>query len=496
MDNSPLISVCMLCFNHEKYVEQAINSVINQTYDNWELIIVDNSSTDSSRQKIADCSFTDDRITFISLEYNSYPSGGINTALKQAKGDYISVLSADDYFMSDKLEKQLNYMKETNSCICFTWVKFVNDSGVELDNYKNHVFNKHFKNTDELMKMLFNGINVFCAVTPLISQKAHEKIGFYDNRLLQAQDFDLWLRALKEYDISILEEELSCYRIRDDGANLSIGVDTRALLRGNTEAIWYMQNIPKLETCVISKIIGNKSDEISKYKNLFYYYLKQSNKVGAAAMVFAAYDKLTESFSFPSELYQDFLEMYSRLDLFDELGFRKDAVAELCLEQSNSESSSIKKRVYVNKNIYSFDIYIENDISKIEYLPINQPCKINLKSARAIFEGGNVIALGVSKTNAEYFDGQYYDFKRYPKIIFDKLNVEAIGEKIQTIEIDIDILPYNKECLISLNEAINYLNDELNNELDTYKKEINKIYSSLGWKLTKPVRVITKLFNK
>ncbi|MBP9723121.1 MAG: glycosyltransferase family 2 protein [Gammaproteobacteria bacterium] len=482
MQEKPLISVCMLCYNHEKYVAQSIQSILDQTYKNWELIITDNASTDSSRQIIEDYVLKDKRIKFYPLEYNSYPSGGVNNSIQHSSGEFIAVLSADDYFMPNKLEKQIEFMLTNNLEICFTWVKAVNDMGEELiTHWASRIFNRDFDEQLDLLKIFITKGNTLNAVTPIISRKIHSKIGVYDNRLLQTQDFDLWLKIINKYPITVLKEKLTCYRVRDDDNNLSISVSKSGQVRCITEAIWFMQHICELDAKIISQAIDKPCDNKSKYKILFNYYLEKHNKAYATAVLLALYNKLGANFSFPSVLYQDFFEMYSNFDVFDHFGFY-GATSQIFIatpEQPEFNGEHYLSQVVGLGNKYIYSLHKYSKITRLRLDPINQPAKVKLSSTYAMLDNGETFQLDIVWHNGE-LQNEVYDFKHDdPQMIFDiPVDIQA---RLVSVEFVVDITPYNKWMVLGL--------------LNNTQGDLNNVYQSKSWKITKPLRKLCNLFK-
>ena len=108
MDN--LVSIITPCYNSEKYIEDCVNSVIAQSYNKWEMIIVDDCSSDASVEKIMLLSNIDSRIRIIKLEENHGAAEARNIALEDANGSFIAFLDADDFWEPLKLERQINFM--------------------------------------------------------------------------------------------------------------------------------------------------------------------------------------------------------------------------------------------------------------------------------------------------------------------------------------------------------------------------------------------------
>ena len=109
-----MVSIITPSHNASKFISECINSVLLQTYKDWEMIIVDDLSDDNSVEIIKSFSEKDSRIKLIELDKNGGPAKARNRAIKESKGDFIAFLDADDLWREDKLEKQLNFMKRYN----------------------------------------------------------------------------------------------------------------------------------------------------------------------------------------------------------------------------------------------------------------------------------------------------------------------------------------------------------------------------------------------
>ncbi len=128
-----LVSVITPAYNSEKYIEETIKSVINQTYKNWEMIIVDDCSKDNTKEVINRYSMNDDRIKYIKLDVNSGAAVARNKALELSSGRYKAFLDADDLWDSHKLEKQLKFMKDNNYGFTFSQYEMISEDGISLN---------------------------------------------------------------------------------------------------------------------------------------------------------------------------------------------------------------------------------------------------------------------------------------------------------------------------------------------------------------------------
>ena len=113
-----LVSIIMPSWNTDRFMAETIQSVIDQTYTNWELLIVDDCSTDNTDEVVA--SFKDDRIKYFHNEKNSGAALTRNRAMREARGEWIAFLDSDDLWMPEKLERQIAFMKEHGYTLSFT----------------------------------------------------------------------------------------------------------------------------------------------------------------------------------------------------------------------------------------------------------------------------------------------------------------------------------------------------------------------------------------
>jgi teichuronic acid biosynthesis glycosyltransferase TuaG len=202
-----LVSVITPSYNSSKYVSETIESVIEQSYQNWEMIIVDDCSTDDSRKIIQQYCDKDSRITLVSLNENSGAAIARNTALKLAKGQYIAFLDSDDLWMPNKLEKQIAFMKEGNHPISFTAYQVFNET-MEEHQYSINVpksvdYKAYLKNT------------IIGMSTSIIDRAIIDYFEFYNIRT--RQDTYLWITLLKKNFLAYgLNSPLMKYRLRND----------------------------------------------------------------------------------------------------------------------------------------------------------------------------------------------------------------------------------------------------------------------------------------
>jgi len=231
----PKVSVILTSFNHEKFLREAINSVLNQTYQDFELIIWDDASSDNSWHLIKQ--YADARIKAFRNDTRKRGIWGVNKAISEiASGRYIAIHHSDDVWEPDKLEKQVAFLNAHNDIgAVFTHALVIKEDGQSLAD-RNHfyfnIFDQPNRNRHEWLRFFFCHGNVLCHPSVLVRKSCYEKCGLYRYGLAQICDFDLWIRLCSKYEIHILPEKLVRFRIHDDEANTSGSrIDTRIRVR-------------------------------------------------------------------------------------------------------------------------------------------------------------------------------------------------------------------------------------------------------------------------
>ena len=198
-----LVSVIMPSYNTEKFVEMSINSVITQTYKNWELIIIDDYSTDNTDNVIYPL-LNDNRIKYFKNSKNLGAAISRNLGLREAKGKWIAFLDSDDLLLPDKLEKQIQFMKEHNYHFSYT-------NYIEID--------EDSKPNGNLItgpkKITKTGMYNYCwpgCLTVMYDADAVGLIQIPD--IKKNNDYAMWLKIIEKNDCYLLDEVLAKYRKR------------------------------------------------------------------------------------------------------------------------------------------------------------------------------------------------------------------------------------------------------------------------------------------
>jgi len=197
-----LVSIIMPSYNTAKFIEETVNSVLNQTYTNWELIIVDDCSTDNTDEVVSQ--FNDERIKYIKNEKNSGAAISRNRALREAKGKWIAFLDSDDVWLPEKLEKQIAFME--NNGYKFTYAQY---EEIDEDSKPRNVF------VSGPRKITKAGMYNFCwqgCLTVMYDADAVGLVQIAD--LKKNNDYAMWLKVIKKADCYLLRANLAKYRIR------------------------------------------------------------------------------------------------------------------------------------------------------------------------------------------------------------------------------------------------------------------------------------------
>lgn len=212
MPTDPLVSVIVPSYNHEKYIGQCISSILDQTYKNIQLIVIDDGSTDSSPLILKELS---GRYNFV---YEARANHGLTKTLnyaikKYATGEYIAAVGSDDYWHPKKIASQVSFMQQHPTCgMCCSMAYVVDDN-----NNPERLLGDGIKDSDvELSSLLL--INKIPAVTALYIKIIFDTAGGYDESLY-FEDWDLWLTIASQSKIGIIREPLAFYR--KHSANMS-----------------------------------------------------------------------------------------------------------------------------------------------------------------------------------------------------------------------------------------------------------------------------------
>lgn len=212
---APLVTVICLCYNHQRFVREAISSVLRQTYSPIEIIVVDDHSTDGSADEIRSFLKNHPDIKFLALPENVGNCRAFNDGWKIAKGDFVVDFATDDVMLSDRIAKQVQYFEShTDVGVVFTDAEYIDENG--------HIIREHFQHLKshgllaeipegdvyaDVLKTYF-----ICGPTMLVRRQVLEKLNGYDEELAY-EDFDFWVRSARYFRYGFLDDKSTQVRI-------------------------------------------------------------------------------------------------------------------------------------------------------------------------------------------------------------------------------------------------------------------------------------------
>lgn len=219
---APRVSVVIKSYNHAQFVAQAIQSVLDQSFQDFEIIATDDGSNDGTADVIR--SFAEPRISLEVFPANRGISAAMNATLARARGELIAILNSDDYALPGRLERQAAFLDaHPNAGAVFAMPKPVDESGspaASFFDFRSALALPDFSRRSWLRQFFFGG-NVLCAPTAMIRRSVYAACGEYDPRLSNLQDLDMWVRLAALAPIHVMSDELTAFRIRGGNQNMS-----------------------------------------------------------------------------------------------------------------------------------------------------------------------------------------------------------------------------------------------------------------------------------
>lgn len=213
----------MASYNHEEFVRAAIESVLNQSFEDFEFLITDDGSTDGTRNEIR--KIKDPRISFVEFPGNRGACVAMNASIERSSGRYVAVLNSDDVFLPGKLAKQVEYL-EAHPDVggTFAYPQFIDASGRRLadeQTFCGRIFCVENKSREQWLRHFFLYGNALCHPSAMIRRRCYEKVGLYNPALAQLPDFEMWIRMFSHFSFHVFSERLVGFRILEGGRNAS-----------------------------------------------------------------------------------------------------------------------------------------------------------------------------------------------------------------------------------------------------------------------------------
>ena len=210
MESQPLVSVIMPSYNAERFIAESIESVLQQTYSNWELVVTDDRSTDRTPQIVQSYCEKDSRIRFAIAEQHSGIAGTRNQCLKKAQGRFVAFLDNDDLWLPEKLEKQVKFMLQNDCSFCYSAYELIKEDGIPKGKIIKTAgvinYNKYLKNT------------IIGSGTIMLDTQKTGPLHMPINAT--SDDMALWCKLMKDgHNAYPIKEVLMKYRVRSDSAS-------------------------------------------------------------------------------------------------------------------------------------------------------------------------------------------------------------------------------------------------------------------------------------
>jgi glycosyltransferase involved in cell wall biosynthesis len=260
--NNPLVSIVINCYNGEKYLRKSIESILDQSYKNLELIFWDNHSTDQSKNIIK--SYDDSRIKYFFSQNHTTLYQARNLALKECKGDFVNFLDADDYYLKDKIAKQLLYFKDEKVGVIYSnYYRYYEDI-----KKKKLLTNKMLPSGNLTQYILEESQISF--MTVMIRKKSLDSLEFnFDPKYSIIGDYDLLYRLSFNWDFYYINEPLAVYRIHDENFSKN------SILFIDELKDWYIKNYNSFvnkKNYIYKKIIFFQALEYLSKKNMLKFF--------------------------------------------------------------------------------------------------------------------------------------------------------------------------------------------------------------------------------
>lgn len=206
-----LVSIIMPAYNCEEFIEETINSVQNQSYGNWELIVVDDASTDKTGEIIKEISMNDNRVIYIKFSENKGAALARNKAIEVASGEYLAFLDSDDLWLPEKLSKQISFMEKNDFYFtCTTYGK--------IDEKSNNLEKSYIPTTEAGYEDILRN----CPGNSTVIYNAKKLGKFFIPNIKKRNDFVMWLQVIKKAEqLYGIHELLSFHRVREGSLSVN-----------------------------------------------------------------------------------------------------------------------------------------------------------------------------------------------------------------------------------------------------------------------------------
>lgn len=309
-----MVSIVLCTYNRAYILKETIDSILEQTYSDFELIIVDDGSTDNTQNLLSE--YTDSRVRSFVLEENSYYCAAANFGIKQAQGDYVAFATSDDTWEPEKLEKQIDYLDKRKECgACFTFAKVIDEKGEDATEKYPNISEPFHKNLHTrrawIQRLIFRG-NCICHPSAVIRREVLNAVGGYNLYYSRLADMDLWLRILRYFPIHMIEKELVNYRCFKNAEEQISGVTEKGIVKTVNESMLIRRSF-----------VNSLSDEemLKFFEDCFYYkeaYSHQELEIEKAFLLKECVKEVPELWILGMEKFEELLRDEEKVQILKE----------------------------------------------------------------------------------------------------------------------------------------------------------------------------------
>lgn len=452
----PKVTVLLTSYNHEEFIADSIESILNQTYTDFELYIVDDCSMDNSWEVIQ--KYNDPRIIAIHHEKNMFGCSN-REFYKNFKGQYFAMAHCDDLWELDKLEKQVKYLDEhPEAGACFSWVQLIDDYGNNYDN-PDHPYSKVFleenMNRFEWLNHFFYNGNRLCHPSSLIRLNIQMNENLFPGGLGALPDFYRWIKLCLKHEIYVYPERLTKFRIHVDESNMSGQTPTNrirvqnefyqiaklyGLIQDQSE---FLKVFPEANEYVVdgrinvdyalAQIMLNKTNN----KGFHFYAM---NKLMELVRNEKTKDELIELYGFTK---RDVCNISGRLDLFHVIADDEYLTTSLFYanEEGFSEEHKLSKTITMMNNHFKVTFDLENkEVKRLRFDP-TEGKYISLKNISVLIDNQKYDLPEVIRYHE--MDGDWIDiYSLDPSLLIDLKKTTLVNKVV--VEADIKYIENSK----------------------------------------------------
>jgi glycosyltransferase involved in cell wall biosynthesis len=294
--NQPLVSICIPTYNSARFLRECLNSIVNQTYSNKEIIVSDNASTDET-EKIVKEYVEKYKVKYYKNEKNIGAEANFTRCIELANGEYIAIFHADDLYMPDMVQKQVEAFKKNPKIgAVFTMATLINSKNEMIGKVKlpANLKNKYIYDFPEIFFSVLENLNFLVCPSAMVRSKIYkELVPFNEKRFKTSADLDMWFRILERYSIAIPNEKLMNLRISDIQGSfqsrylrteqadffkvidyyLSTKVNNINIPKSNLNKYEFLRSIDKIRCAVNYLIQGKEKNAKRLLKKTFSFYI-------------------------------------------------------------------------------------------------------------------------------------------------------------------------------------------------------------------------------